>query len=444
MPTLARESKRLLALQSKRTELLERMEVINDEAGDEVLNEEQSKSYAALEAELEGIDLELTREQKRLAKLGEEATVIRSVNGDGSRTGAPKKEKPERDPKAGFATPREYLLCVMRADSGHGVDPRLKALRVGAAAGSDEHQTQNDSFGGYLVPEAYLPNFLTLAAEPDPISGRTTMLPMAAPVINMPARVDKNHSSSVCGGLTFTRRMETGSGTASRMQMEKVRLEAHSLMGLSYASEEVLVDSAISFIAMLEQGFRDQLNYHMIDERLNGSGAGEYLGILNAPCTISVAKEGGQAADTFNITNLLKMRARVWRYDQAIWMANHDMIPQLATLALASGSSVIMVYQPSSREDMPDMLFGRPIIYTEYCKTLGDLGDIVCANWSQYLEGVYEPLQQAESVHVRFDAHERCFKFWTRNAGAPWWKTALTPKNSTSTLSPFVTLAERS
>ena len=32
---------------------------------------------------------------------------------------------------------------------------------------------------------------------------------------------------------------------------------------------------------------------------------------------------------------------------------------------------------------------------------------------------------------------------WTRNAGAPWWRAALRPKKSESTLSPFVVLQAR-
>jgi len=55
----------------------------------------------------------------------------------------------------------------------------------------------------------------------------------------------------------------------------------------------------------------------------------------------------------------------------------------------------------------------------------------------------YYQRQSAESVHVRFVNHERTFKFWLRNAGAPWWRSALTPNKSSVTLSPFVTLAAR-
>ena len=90
------------------------------------------------------------------------------------------------------------------------------------------------------------------------------------------------------------------------------------------------------------------------------------------------------------------------------------------------------------------MLDGRPAYSTEYTQTLGTAGDIVLANWSEYLEGILTPdIQSAESIHVRFVNHERAFKFWIENCGTPWWKAALTPKRSTQTLSPFVVLATR-
>ena len=65
--------------------------------------------------------------------------------------------------------------------------------------------------------------------------------------------------------------------------------------------------------------------------------------------------------------------------------------------------------------------------------------------WSQYLWGTLgSPVpRRAESIHVRFLNHERTFKFWQENDGQPWWRSVLTPKESTDTLSPVVVLAER-
>jgi HK97 family phage major capsid protein len=202
-------------------------------------------------------------------------------------------------------------------------------------------------------------------------------------------------------------------------------------------------------MAIIDAGFRSQFGAHMLNEKLRGKGGDQYLGILTALAatslgpTISVAKEVGQVADTIVTNNVLKMRSRCWGYEQAIWLANHDTYPQLGVMSIGIGAAGALVYQQSVVSDRPATLLGRPIFFTEYAATVGDQGDIILANCSQFLEGIYQPLQSAESVHVRFVNHERTFKFWVRNAGAPWWRSALTPNKSSSTLSPFVVLDAR-
>jgi HK97 family phage major capsid protein len=352
------------------------------------------------------------------------------------------KDRAEEDPKKGFKSHREFLTAVMAQGQGYKVDQRLIPLKQ-AAAGSDEQGVYSDPHGGFLVPEGFSPSVLQLQPEDDPFSGRTQNIPLASSTVNIPARVDKNHTTSVSGGLTVTRRPETVDATSSRMELEQVTMRAASLFGLSYATEEILTDSPISFIALISNGFSQEFASKLIDERINGSGSGEFEGVMNSPALISVSKETGQAADTINYENVKKMRARVWGYRNAIWLANHDCLPELMSLVQVVGTGGAPVYQPSAKEDRPDLLLGRPIFYTEYTKTIGDAGDILCVNPTQYLEGTYQPLQSAESMHVRFVQHERAFKFWLRNDGRGWWRSALTPKNSTSTLSPFVRLAAR-
>lgn len=362
----------------------------------------------------------------------------------------------------GFKNDREFLTSVMKAYMTGTMDERLVTLyepnvaaqkeggTVRKTVGSDEARGISDPYGGFLVPVTFTPDLLKIDPEADPIGGRTNKIPMATPTVKMPARTDKNHTTSVSGGLTVTRRPETVAGTAAQMQFEQVVLDAHTLFGLSYATEELLRDSPISFAAILSAGFSDQFVYHLIKERLYGTGVGEFLGILTAldsnsvGPTISVAKETSQAAATIVFENVTKMRAQCWGYQNAVWLANHDCYPQLASLKLDIGIAGTAMYTPSLREDRPDMLNGRPIFYTEYAKTVGTQGDLILANWTQYLEGTYQPMQNDESVHVRFVNHERTFKFWMRNAGQPWWKSALTPVYSSKKLSPFVVLDTRS
>lgn len=381
------------------------------------------------------------------AALREEATkAVQVAKGPGVRV---VKERIDDDPLRGYKNPRMLMLDVLQVgQKGPDVPDSqlptgLKTLRVhGKAAGSDEHGEYADPYGGFLIPEAWSPEILRIDPETDPMTGRTKMVPMQSVTVPFQARVDKDHSTSVSGGLTVARDMETVKKTSSRMKFEQVKLTAHGLFGFAYASEDLLTDSPVSFAAILAQGFGDEFTSAIINERLNGTGVGEYMGVMSSPCLLSINKEDDQVADTLKYENVINMRARCWRYHQAIWLANHTTIPQLMLMNVKVGVGGAPVWQPSAREDHPDILLGRPIVFTEYCKIVGDKGDLVLGNWGEYLEGVLQPLQTAESIHVRFDRHERAFKFWVRNAGAPWWRSVLTPKNG-DTLSPFVVLNER-
>lgn len=348
----------------------------------------------------------------------------------------------DRDPMRGFKTPREYINSVMSAAIGH-TDERLIPLR--AAVGNDEQGGHDNSAGGFLLPQAMMPDVMAIQGEGDFTAGRTTSVPMDAPSVKINARTDKDHTTSVTGGFRFYRRAETQEATSSKGSMEQITLNANSLTGLAYATEELLADSPASFAAIIANGFRDELPNTLLREKLRGTGAGQMLGVLNSgnPSLITVAKEGGQAADTIVGNNIVKMRARCYGFGRAIWVANIDTYPQVVRLHIAGTNGDINIFNPGNGVDVPDTLLGRPIFFSEYMETLGDAGDILLADWSQYLEGQLGGVDSQESIHVRFLANERAFRVNLRNDGRPWWRTPVTPVRGANSFSPFVTLAER-
>jgi HK97 family phage major capsid protein len=415
----------------------------------ESLNEDESAKFDAymnaaddLTTQIDAAEVAGKRLERAQALKDDQDAATQSQGRKSSGQISDVKLASESDPMGGFGTPRDFIQSVLKnSRPGKIKDERLYPFN--AAVGSDEQAGFDDPLGGYTIPKGFSPEVKELAPEEDFISPRVTSLPMNSPRVDIPARVDKNHSTSVSGGLTVTRRPEATDGTSSLMTLEQIAMQTNMLFGLSYVTEELLQDSAVSFAALIARGFSQEMTSHLIDERINGSGVGEFMGIRNSPSIISVAKEAGQAADTIVRENIVNMRSRCWGYNNAIWMANDDCYPALHAMTLDVGTGGQGVYQPSVVEDRPDMLLGRPIFYTEYAETLGDAGDIVLANWGEYLEGTYETEQSAESVHVRFISHERTFKFWVRNAGMPWWSSALTPKNSAITKSPFLQLDAR-
>jgi HK97 family phage major capsid protein len=444
-------SKRLRQMQDRAAAIVKEQGAINDKAaGDNrlELNEEEQKSYDALSAEFDKLAIAIEREKAtadRTARLGsvsdDEPAPVGSI--------VDKKPSWQEDDCKGFKTPREFFSAIVPAtESGHTTDERLLFLsgnrnKYQATVGSDEAGGYSDPYGGFLIPTGFVPNLLSRPSDGDPTAGRTTMVPMATPKVEIPARTDHDHSSSVSGGLIVYRRHEAGTVTAPRMQLEMVSLSANSLMGLSYATEELMTDSAISFTALLSRGFQDAFSDRLIREKIRGTGVGEMEGVLNTPALVSVSAQTGQATDTILWENVRDMRARCWGYQRAIWLYNQDALPQLISMVMPVGTSGVAMWQTSAREGEPDMLFGRPAFASEYCSTIGDAGDLILCDWSQYLEGVKQGVQSDESMHVRYIYNERTFRFTMRNDGRCWWRAALTPAQSSITLSPVVVLEAR-
>lgn len=417
-------------------------------ANREFTTDEQAQ-YDALKASIVSLDKQIAMAEERVElERGAAAAAFEATRDPGSPLVGGVRDRAEDNP-APFKTSHDFLSAVMGAGKGARLDDRLRRFAGSsqpgyrATQGSDEQSTLQDPYGGFLVPVSVMPGVLMVSAEQDPLAALTTNLPMATPSVKLNARVDKDHSSSVSGGLTVARRPELSDGAGSRMEFEPVNMDARDLFGLCYATENILEDSPESFYALLQAGFGDEFANNRMNERINGNGGGEYLGILNAPCVVSVAKETNQAAATIVKENIDKMASRCWRYGQAVWLANQNTRPQLKSLVQVVGTGGNAVpYFVSNPDGTGEALDGRPIFFTEWCKTLGTVGDLILGNWSQYLEGEYRPMRAAESIHVRFLANERAFKFWKRTAGQPWWKSVLTPKNG-STLAPFVTVATR-
>ena len=163
-----------------------------------------------------------------------------------------------------------------------------------AAAGSDEHRGDVGEHGGFLVPDgAVLAGTLRVGVD-DPIGPRTTPIPMDEPTVAVPARVDKDHSTSVSAGLTVARRRQTTAITSSRMEFGQVSLKATTLQGLTFATGELADITPKALAAALAAGFRDETSGVRLNERINGTGSGEPLGVLAAPCLLTVS-EGGRA-----------------------------------------------------------------------------------------------------------------------------------------------------
>ena len=230
--------------------------------------------------------------------------------------------------------------------------------------------------------------------------------------------------------------------SAQTAKTRKIELVAKKLGLLTEASNELL-SSGVSFRDQLEETITRALGWFLDDAFLNGTGAGQPLGVLNDPALIAVPKQGGQAADTIQYENVVDMFARLHPalVEDAVFVVNPTTIPQLLTMSLVIGTGGTHIPVMTEAGNGFRML-GRDVLLTEKLPTLGDEGDILLAAFSQYAVGLRAEMSLDRSQHVGFARDVETYRGILRGDGQGKWSGAYTPKTG-STLSWAVTLAAR-
>jgi HK97 family phage major capsid protein len=323
----------------------------------------------------------------------------------------------------------EFLNAVRVAGMTGNVPEKLQTYN---AVGSDEARTTSGN-GDYMVPKEFFKEVKStnLNGAQFDTGSLTTKIQLANKfsTIEIPARVDKDHSSSVSGGFRVYRTGEATEFTSSKAEYELLKLEARGLIGFSYASDELIRSSKQAFAEIVRNGFNTEFLGRLNFERIFGTGIYQYTGVMNSGALITVAKESNQTTKTINDANVRKMAQRAFGFANSIFMTNSNCLGQIAAL--------------SDFDARTFTLLGRPVVLDENMSTLGTLGDLLLANWSEYCEVYMGATAFDESIYCRFEERETAYRFVQYCDGCPLWRTALTPKNGTDTLSPFVTLAAR-
>lgn len=350
------------------------------------------------------------------------------------------KDKPEA-----FKSLGEQLDAIRRASTpGYHTDRRLTDIK--AISGMSETVPED---GAYLVQTDFATELLKITHDTGLLTSRVRHIPVGANAngltINAVAETSRA-TGSRWGGVQVYWREEAGTVTAKAPTFRRMKLQLNSLMGLCYATDEVLAD-ATALGAVIQQAFAEEFAFVLDDAVIRGSGNGQPLGILNSGAFISVAKESGQVADTVVYENVLKMWSRLWSRSRntSAWFIHQDVLPQLAQMAMSVGVGGVPVYMPATgvAGSMYSTLFGRPVIEIEHADTVGDQGDIMLLDLSQYLMIDKGGMDAAQSIHVRFIYGENTFRFMLRTDGQPIWNSPLTLFNSSTTVSPFVLLDAR-
>lgn len=454
-------------LKARLVELNEKGKAIQAKADAEKreLNADEQKELEALFNEFESVEADIKRREildQQSARLSEPGArqvaastntppVTNAAPAHAPRAGMQNSLLPTLEERArwGFRDFGEFCSSVRAAATNpSGMDQRLiqNALSTygSEAVGAD---------GGFAVPPEWRSQINQLVAGEDSLLSRTDQQTAAGNSITFP--VDESTAWQSTGGILAYWDSEAATMTQSKPALREVQIKLHRLTALVPVTDELLEDSA-ALGSYVSRKAGEKLAFQVNNAIINGTGVGQPLGILNAPCTVSVAKIASQVAATVHAKNVVAMMARMpaASFGRAVWLVNQDVMPQIlqlgfpvtdGTTTVAGAGALYMSPGQFANQSTYGSILGRPIVVTEACSTLGTVGDIVLADLSQYLTVVKSGgVKSDTSIHLYFDQNTTAFRFVQRMSGQPWLSAAITRKNGSNTLSHFVTLATRS
>lgn len=436
-----------------RLEALAKAKVITDrvKAEGRDLNEDEQTEIVKLAAEAKALGgkIEAVKAaqsaQDELARIEVEASKPQAARSIGEVPVIESfKENLNDDLKRGFANMGEYAIAVQAACTpGQVADNRLRIMA------SDGMNQNTGSEGGFLVPPQFSTNIWDgLNAEPDNMLARTDQFTIEGESIQFPANAETSRKNgSRYGGVQGFWIAEGAEITKSKPTVRGMRLEPQQLAVLVKVTEKLLRNTPVALEQYINRASSDEINFLVSNAIVDGTGSGQPKGLLRADGTIVVAKETGQVEDTIVTKNIDKMWGRLHPRARAnaIWYYNVDIEEQLAGLERSVGTGGELVMNPAGGLSAApfNTIKGRPAMPLEYCKTLGDQGDIFVGDMKFYATGIRGGIEAASSMHLFFDTANMAFRFMFEVDGRPWLESAITPFNGTTTLAPFVTLAER-
>jgi HK97 family phage major capsid protein len=395
----------------------------------------QTADQAALDRQLANI--------ARVEKLAEQAAKIGAdPSGSGADAGVtllspgtPAQARPQLD-NGGFKNLAEFALAVRQANPAAGsafrVDDRL-------AAPTNVHMEEGDAAGSYLVPAEFRQQIVNLV-----FNGDDPVMDLIAPEPTSSNRVVGLGDETTpwgTSGIQAHWRVEAEQMSPSRMSLTPRETKLNELYAFVLATEELLED-APRVASLLTNKAAAAIRWKAADAFIYGDGVEKPLGFFSSGAMITVAKESGQTADTIVGANIAKMFSRMIMPTQAVWLANSDILPTVMELQAGTGGPLL--WQPNYVNSPGGTLLGRPIIFNEHSKTVGDKGDLMFVNPNGY-EAFRKAngISFADSIHLYFDYNIRAFRWIFRIGGQPVLSAPVSPAQGSTTKSHFVALADR-
>ncbi|MBA7531573.1 hypothetical protein ES705_23786 [subsurface metagenome] len=259
--------------------------------------------------------------------------------------------------------------------------------------------------------------------------------------MKIPAYADTNRATDGIAGVIATYTPETVDATQDEPVFRMISMAISKLSCFVKTSSELLEDSGIPLSETIAFVLASATSYMEDWQYINGTGAGSPLGVLNSPCLITIAEEGGQEVGEIAYQNVYKIFGQFMpqSYAKGIWLCSISLIPSMLALSQPIGTSGERIKIMKEGKPGQFSLLGLPLYFTSKVPSQNSAGALGLYDFSKYAILQKNDYRLQKSEHAEFRAGVVQWKSEIRHDGQPILNSTLTLRDSTE-VSPFVCL----
>lgn len=333
----------------------------------------------------------------------------------------------------------DWQDATMMEDGGDGAVEKAQTNQVEGIG----------SYGGFALKPEYSQTFFTLMGMKSVLVERVTKRIITALDYYEPTKdysLGGNGASPFLSGMTGNWLQEAQPFNNTVMSIRQLHLKMNLFGALTVVSRQLLFDNSYAFESMLTENFAATAAFYLAQSIFNGSGAAQPSGMTNAtsalPRNRTAAANGALLSDLATMVSLmLPDEGAQGRY---FWMVSPSAYAALIQLTDGTGRVIFLPNFPgttggSATVQTPMMLFGMPVVRSQYPSSSGTARDICLIDPMPYLLGLRQELEVASSEHVNFSSNQMTYRFLLRADGKPALNTYLTLANG-DTVAPVIYL----
>jgi len=366
----------------------------------------------------EGID---ARIDKRIDK-----RVGKTVDSLAVRMGAPRYSQDVETDVDGWANFGEMLYNARF----NPMDKRLERRAMSAGTGSE---------GGFLVPELFAEKILQVTAD------SAIFLPRCQAIggdadhpdaeINIPA-LDHSGTNGIAAGVSVAWVAEGGTKTETSPIFANVKLKPSEVAAYVVVTDKLLANTQAASV-IVSRLLQQALLMEIENCILQGSGAGQPLGIIGCPAEIVITRTGAAAVEHADMTAMLS-RARLGSGRDFIWVISQTVLDELLTDEDTAGT---LIWHPdATASPFPGRYLGIPIFVNSGSPVLGAKGDVILVNLQDYVVRKGRDVIVQADPYTYFTSDKTQIRALTSIDGQPWETSPMELQDGSTTVSSFIVL----